>query len=226
MPAVRASVERERRRVLHERDALPLDRVGDERLGPLVARTEAREGAAQRRVVVPVAGLDLPPERAQLRLEVAEREDLLRRLVRLQLVAVDDDPEPAEAVVGGSLERLPVLALLQLAVAGHHDDDAVATGVPLRPRDPAPLGDAHAERARVRLDSRNADVRMPVEAAEPAKPREPLGRKHAEPVERRVQARHVVALGREEHVAVGIVEADLARRSARRRGGGRRCRAR
>ena len=50
---------------------------------------------------------------------------------------------------------------------------------------------------------------MPVEATEPAKPREPLGRKHAEPVERCVQARHVMALGREEHVAVGIVETDL-----------------
>ena len=85
--------------MLHERDALPLDRVGDERLGPLAARTKAREDAAQRRVIVPVAGLDLPPERAQLRLEVAEREDLLGRLVRLQLVAVDDDPEPAEPVV-------------------------------------------------------------------------------------------------------------------------------
>ena len=178
-------------------------------LGALAARTKAREDAAQRRVVVPVAGLDLPPERAQLRLEVAEREDLLRRLVGLQLVAVDDDPEPAEPVVRGSLERLPVLALLQLAVAGHHDDDAVAPGMPLRPRDPASLGDAHAERARVRLDSRHADVRMPVEATESAKPCEPLGREHAEPVERRVQARHVVALGREEHVAVGIVETDL-----------------
>ena len=209
MPPVRASVERERRRVLHERDALPLDRVGDERLRHLAARTKAREDAAQRRVIVPVARFDVPSERAQLRLEIAEREDLLRRLVGLQLVAIDHDPEAAELVVRGSLECLPVLALLQLAVAGHHDDDAVATGASLRPRDAAPLGDAHAERARVRLDSRNDDVGMPVEATEPAKPREPLGRKHAEPVERCIQTWHVVALRREEHVAVRIVETDL-----------------
>ena len=57
--------------MLHERDALPLDRASNERLGRLVVRTKAREHAAQRRVVVPVAGLDLPPERTQLRLEVA-----------------------------------------------------------------------------------------------------------------------------------------------------------
>ena len=46
MPAVRASVERERRRVLHERDALPLDRVGDERLA---ASRRPHESARRRR---------------------------------------------------------------------------------------------------------------------------------------------------------------------------------
>ena len=196
-------------RVLHERHALALDRVGDERLRRVAALAEAREDVAQRGVVVAVARLDLPAERAELRLEVAEREDLLRRLVGLQLVVVDDDPEAAEPVVGRRLERLPVLALLQLAVAGHHDDDAAPAGLPLRPRDPASLGDAHAERAGVGLDPGHADVRMAVEPAEPPQPREPLRREHAEPVQRRVQARHVVALRREEDVPVGIVEAEL-----------------
>ena len=105
--------------------------------GVVAALAEPREHVAQRRVVVPVAGRDLPAERAQLRLEVAEREDLLGRLVGLQLVAVDDDPEPAEPLVRGRLERLPVLPLLQLAVAGHHDDEPVAPELPLRPGDPA-----------------------------------------------------------------------------------------
>ena len=195
--------------MLHERDALALDRVGDERLRRLAAGPEPREDGSQRGVVVAVARLDLPAERAQLRLQVAEREDLLGRLVGLQLVAVDDDPEPAEPIVCRGLQRLPVLALLQLAVAGHHDREAAAPGPPLRPGDPPALRDAHAQRARIRLDAGDADVRVPVEAAEAPKPCQTVGRNHAEPVQRRVQARHVVALGGEEHVATRIVEADL-----------------
>ena len=155
---------------------LPLIVSATSAFGAVAASTEPREDVAQRGVVVPVARLDLPAERAQLRLEIAEREDLLRRLVGLQLVAVDDDPEAAEPIVRRGLKRLPVLALLQLAVAGHHDDDAVPPGTPLRPRDAPALRDAHAERARVRLDARHADVRVPVEAAEPAQPREPVRR--------------------------------------------------
>ena len=75
--------------------------------------------SAQGGVVVAVAGRDLPAERRELRLQVAEREDLLRRLVRLQLVAVDDDPQVSEPLVRRGLQRLPVLPLLELAVAGH-----------------------------------------------------------------------------------------------------------
>ena len=144
----------ERARMLHERDALALDRPRDERLRRVVLLAEAREDVAQRGVVVPVAGLDRPAERAQLRLQVAERDDLLRRLVGLELVAVDDDPETAEPLVRRALQRLPVLPFLELAVAGHDDDAAAVPGEPLRERDPAPLGDPHAERARVRLDAR------------------------------------------------------------------------
>ena len=109
----------------------------------------------------------------------------------------------------GSLERLPVLSLLQLAVARHDDHDSAASRAALRPCDSSPFGDAHAERARVRLYTRHADVGMSVETAEPTKPREPVGGEHAEAVERRVQAGYVVALGREEHVPVGVLEAAL-----------------
>ena len=119
---------------------------------------EAREDLAQRGVVVPVAGLDEPAERAQLLPEPAEREDLLGRLVRLQLVAVDDDPEAAEPVVRGSLEPLPVLPLLELPVAGHHDD---ATAVPA-------LG---ASRARSRGPSRCPSRASPSSPRSRARPR-------------------------------------------------------
>ena len=209
VPAIGPAAVGERDRMLHERDALALDRPGDERLRRVAPGAEAREGGAQRDVVVPVDRLDVPAERAELRLEVAERDDLLRPLVGLHLVAVDDDPEPAEPLVGGRLERLPVLALLELAVAGHHDHPSFAAEPPLRERDPAALGDAHPERARARLDPGNADVRVPVEPAEAAEPQQPLPRDDAERVERRVEAGHVVALGREEDVAVRIVEAAL-----------------
>ena len=97
MPAIDAAAFAQRSRVLHERDAFALDRVRDQHLRAIADRAEVGEDVAQRLVIVPVARLDVPAERSQLRLEVAEREDLLRRLVRLQLVAVDDDPEVAGA---------------------------------------------------------------------------------------------------------------------------------
>ena len=195
--------------MLHERDALALDRPRDERLRRVVPVTKARERRPQRRVVVTVDRLDVPAERAELPLEIAERDDLLRRLVRLHLVAVDDDPQPAEALVRGRLQRLPVLALLELPVPGHDDDPPATTEQALRERDPAPLRDAHPERSRARLDPGHADVRMPVEPAQATQPEQTLARDDTEREEHRVQPGHVVALRREEDVAVGVVETEL-----------------
>ena len=63
------------------------------------AAAHVRERSCERVVIVAVARLDVPAERAQLRREVAEGEDLLGRLVRLELVAVDDRPEVPDALV-------------------------------------------------------------------------------------------------------------------------------
>ena len=109
----------------------------------------------------------------------------------------------------GRLERLPVLALLQLPVPGHHDDEPVPAEPALRERDPASLGDAHPERARAGLDPGHTDVRVAVEPAEATEPQQPFPRDDAEREERRVQPRHVVTLGREEDVTVGVVESAL-----------------
>ena len=227
VPAVRAAALLERARVLHEGDAPALDRVRDERLRHVLRPgVERRERLAQGRVVVPVAGGDVPAERAQLRLEVAEGEDLLRGLVRLELVPVDDHPEPAEPPVRRGLQRLPVLALLQLAVAGHHDDAAAAAEQALRPRDPAALRDPHPERAGVRLDPGHAHVRVPVEAAEPAQLQEALVREHAERVERRVEARGRRGPSTRRTRRGSGRPSRARRRSARGRAGGRRGRAR
>ena len=209
VPAVRATAVGERTRVLHEGDTFPLDRLRDQRLRCVATVTEAPEGRPQRGVVVAVDRLDVPSERPELRLEVAQRDDLLRPPVRLHLVAIDDDPEPAQALVGGRLQRLPVLALLQLPVAGHDDDPTVAAELALGERDSTPLRDAHPERAGARLDPGYADVRMPVEAAEAAQAEQPVLRHDTQREECRVQPRDVVALRREEDVAVGIVEAAL-----------------
>ncbi len=211
MPAVGAAALRKRARVLHERDALALDRPRDEHRRTLLLGAKAGEGGPQRGVVVPVAGGDVPAERAQLRLEVAEREDLLGRLVGLELVAVDNDPEARETFVRSSLQRLPVLALLELAVADHHHHPPAAAEMPFRPRDPTALRDPHPERARVRLDPRHADVRVAVEPAEPPQPQQLLGREHPQRVQRRVEPGHVVPLRREEDVAIRARPARLGR---------------
>ena len=209
MPAVCAAPLRERARMLHERDALPLDRAGDESLRAVLEGAHVAKGATQRCRIVPVAALDVPAEGPEPLLELAERDDLLRRLVGLELVAVDDDGEPGEALLCRRLKPLVVLALLKLAVAEHHDDATTAAEMPLRPRDPAALRDSHAERARVRLDPRNVHVWMPVEAAEPPQSEEPLAWDHSEREEHRVQAGHVVPLRREVDVAVGVAPPEL-----------------
>ena len=152
--------------MFHERHPLALHRARDERLRHVAGGVELREHSCELVVIVAVARRDVPAEGTQLRLDVAERHDLFGQLVGLQLVAVDDDPEVAERVGGRGLQPLEVLALLELAVAGHHDHPAASSQEPLRPRNAAALGDPHAQRARVRLDARHADVGMPVEPAE------------------------------------------------------------
>ena len=91
VPAIEPATLREGGGVLHERHALAFDRVCYQRLGPIVKPAELVEDRAQRRMVVTVTRSDVPAEGPQLGLEVAEREDLLGRFVRLELVAIDDD---------------------------------------------------------------------------------------------------------------------------------------
>ena len=226
MPAVGAASLPQRVRVLHEGDAPALDRPGDERLRSFRLGAERREGLPQRAVVVAVAGASEPAEGPQLRLEVAEREDLLGRLVRLELVAVDDDREAPEPVRRGGLERFPVLALLELAVPDHHDDAASPSEPALRQGDAAALGDAHAERAGVGFDPGHADIGMPVEPAEPPQSQKPFARDDSEREERRVEARGRRAPSRRRTRPDRDPRNRPRRRSAPRTGGATRRRAR
>ncbi len=74
---------------------------------------------------------------------------------------------------------------------------------------PRPFEMPMPERSRVRLDPWSGDVGVSVEPAEPAEAEELILGNDAEAVQRRVQARDVVALRREEDVALGVVEAEL-----------------
>ena len=147
MPAVGPATVPQRARMLHEGNALALHGVSHEHLRHVCRRAERGEGPLERIVVMAVTGRDVPAERAELRLEVAKREDVVRRLVGLQLVAIDDHPEVALSVRGCRLQALEVLAFLQLAVAGHHDDATATPKESFRPGHPSPLRNAHAERA-------------------------------------------------------------------------------
>src|SRR5206468_7348794 len=69
--------------------------------------------------------------------------------------------------------------------------------------------DAHTERAGVRLDAGNTNVRMAVEAVESPQAQQALGRDDAKRMQHRVEPRHVMALGGEVDVAVGVVPAEL-----------------
>ena len=157
VPAVEPLPSASAARVLHEGDAPALDRVGDDDLRPVrrtaasASKTSLERGArswpSQRRTCQPKA--------RNLRLEVAEVADLRRPVVGLDLVVVDDDDQSRRGRwLAADEQRLPDLALLQLAVAGQDEDAAAAPGQPLGPGHPLRLRDAHAERAGVGLDVR------------------------------------------------------------------------
>ena len=226
MPPVGAASLGECSRPLHERDALALDRPCDERVRALVHRTERRESFAELRVVVTVARADVPAERAQLLLEIAERDDLLGELVRLQLVAIDDDPERAERFVGCGLHCLPVLALLKLAVSGHHDDPAAearGSTSPTRSRVPWRCP-CRASRSSPRSPAcRRRDARRGRRAGAGAAAA-PAGGRRARTAPRRDPGRRVPSRRRRRRARDGRSRA--RRRSAPRTAGGRRCRAR
>ena len=157
----------------HERHALALDGVGDEHLRLVGDGREVRERVAQharsrgrRRAALPSRSMR---NFSSIGPEVADRG---HRGVRLELVVIDDHRDVGEALVRHRLQRLPDLAFLQLAVAGHHDDAAAAPGVAIGARHAVGLRDAHAERAGVGGDERRADIGMAGQAVQLAQLRQ------------------------------------------------------
>ena len=147
-----------------------------------------------------VAAADLPPEGSEFGLEVAKVARLAHPDIRLQLVVVDDDGDGIEPVIGGGNQRFPDLAFLQLSVAGHHEDAAVAAKQPVGEDHALGLGDAHAERARIGDDVRRGNVGVAWKAAEPAELAQSVRRQLPASDHGSVEARRVMTLGREEQV--------------------------
>ena len=155
---------------LHERHAAPLDGVRDEQPWPVAAAFEPRERRLDSLRVVTVATVDRPAEGTHLGFDVAEVADAVDERVRLHLVVVDDDGDLREPAVRGGLERLPELALLELAIAGQHEDPTRGPVEPVGDRHSARLGDAHPKRAGVHDHVWDRHVRMPREAAQATEP--------------------------------------------------------
>src|SRR6202020_2570463 len=105
--------------VLDERDALALDRIGEDAARPAVARRLKR--GVERGMIMTVADDDFPAEGAPA---VSERFELVRVLGAAALrqgIAVDARCEMVEPAMPGPHRGLPVRALLQLTIAERHE---------------------------------------------------------------------------------------------------------
>ena len=133
------------RRTFHEGDALPLHGVGDDHLGQVLHIVQCAERFLERSDVVAIAADDVPPERAELRLDVPEIADVAHPGVGLNLVVIDDGDDLAQASIRGRRQRLPELPFLQLAVAGEHKDAAFGAGKAVGQHHALRLRDAHPQ---------------------------------------------------------------------------------
>src|SRR5262249_11385959 len=198
--------------VLHERDALALDGVGDDE------RRAARPGLRlieRLADLIDVVAVDLdhrPAECLPLLDERLEIEDLPHEVVELNAVFIEDHGEVAEAMAGlpelrSGHCRLPHLTFLDLSVA----DDAVHA-IRLAAETKAechPQGnrEALAKRARGCFDAgQHRPIGMTLErAAELAQGDQALLGKVPRACHRRVHRGHRVAFGEDEAIALGPV---------------------
>ena len=100
-------------------DALALVGQGDDAGGHALDGVGPVEGLQDLADVVAVDDLGLPAEGRELAVDRVHVQDLLGGAGLLVVVAVDDQREVVELILGGRGGGLPVLALVELAVAGH-----------------------------------------------------------------------------------------------------------
>ena len=196
--------------MLHERDALALDRPRDERLRRVACSSRKRAKTARSAAwswPSTVATCQPNARSFASRSPSATISSVgLSDCTSLRSTTTQSRPSRSWAAAWSASQFCPSWSSPSPVITTTRP---AAAEPPLRERDPAALGDAHAERARARLDPGHADVGVAVEAAEAPQPQQALARHDAEGEQHRVQAGHVVALRREEDVAIGIVEAAL-----------------
>ncbi len=170
---------------------------------PLVARASA-SARGDRRVVVPVAGHDVPVERAPLVGDRVQAHHLFDEAVDLSLVVVEDDAQVVELELGRRHRRLPDLPLLRLAVADHRVDAELVAVQLRRQRHPDRDREPLAERSGRRLDARREEVRGVAlhRAAQPPQRRQQIAREVTRVRQHRVQRRDRVPLRQHEAVAL------------------------
>ena len=105
--------------VFHKGNALALDGVQNDAGGLVVFRVESLDGGLDGVIIVAIDGQNVEIESLELFFQRVAVHDRLGGAVDLQMVAVQEDAEVGELVVGRKHERLPALALFHLAVA--HD---------------------------------------------------------------------------------------------------------
>ena len=188
-------------------DALALVGERHDASGLSLDRLETLEGPEHFAQVVAVDDLGLPAKGRELAVDRVEVQHILGRPGLLEMVAIDDQREVVEPVLGGRGRGFPVLSFVELAVAGQD------VGVIVFLVDPGGQGVADAdreplaERAGRGLDSgQPLHVRVPFErAAQLAQRHDLVVREVAGLRERRVEDRRGVPLGEDEAVAVGPV---------------------
>ena len=101
----------------------------------------------QRLAIVSVALERSPTKCAELVHEVPQRHDLVGGPVELNAVVVDDDDQVLQAQLGGEHGSLPVLALVELAIAHQYEGPPLPATVARSPCHADTVGDSHTQGA-------------------------------------------------------------------------------
>ena len=193
--------------VLHERHALALDGVGDQRHRLAGAVRNLLHGLCQRADIMAIDLMGVPAERLPLVAQRREHQGLVGARGRLPLVVIDDDADVFELLGGGKHRGLPHRAFVVFAVGEKREDTKALALDTSRQRHAAAERQPVAERAGGGLDARQQVCRRMF--GEPpailAKGVELFEREVAFHGERRVQRRGGVALGQDEAVAQRIL---------------------
>ena len=145
------------RLILHEADALALDRIGEDNHRLAHHRPGPLEGVNDLVHVVAVDAQNLPAEAGVLLVQRLHLHHVLDPAIDLQAIAIDDADDVVQVEVSGLHRGLPDLALLLFSIA-HQTEDFVALAVQLgRQRHAHGNTQALSQRARGDLNPRQPE---------------------------------------------------------------------